>query len=292
ASCQITAEQHTVKCEALQADINLFLEEQKCKLEAIMTTHNVMVKYLDHLVTLQTYYHMTCKPHLMNVLIHAKAKEVNLSKFHEVCNFLANDPKMQPENLSKEQNKYYIQELLKQHDLMAHGVHANNIAAGEDVFSVTHQIIDELENLHDHTGIYASLFITHGHINDSTQASWYGTDNSMMFWEDVLGCSVGDVACLYEQWACAQGHSESTLCCLQIHALTFCCSVDLEESYVTGKQHITMNYSNYNTSIAKTYGVKLLGWPTGIPFVNPSSIGTISEIHKLCDSLKSGAQGA
>ncbi|KIK12187.1 hypothetical protein PISMIDRAFT_18921 [Pisolithus microcarpus 441] len=49
-----------------------------------------------------------------------------------------------------------------------------------------------------------------------------------------------------------------------------------------------MNYSNYNTAIVKMYGVKLLGWPTGVPFVNPSSIGTVSEICKLRNSLKSG----
>ncbi|KAI6018976.1 hypothetical protein BKA83DRAFT_4464850 [Pisolithus microcarpus] len=234
ASCQTTAEQCATKHEALQVDINLYLEEQKHRLETIATTHDVMVKYMDCLVTLQTYYHTTCKPHLANVLIHTKVKEVN-----SVRELLANDLKMQLENLTKEQKEYYIQELVKQRDLMAHGVHANNIAAGEDVFS--------LENLRDCTGIYASLFVTCGHINDSTQASWFGMDNSTVFWEDVLGHSTGDVACLYEQWACTQGHT-----------------------------------------IVKMYGVKLLGWPTGVPFVNPSSIGTVSEICKLRNSLKSG----
>ncbi|KAI6010382.1 hypothetical protein BKA83DRAFT_4068639 [Pisolithus microcarpus] len=244
ASHQIAAEQCATKHKALQVDINLYLEEQKRRLETIAMTHDVMVKYVDRLVTSQTYYHTTCKPHLTN------GSRYSLS---EVCELLANDLKMQLENLTEEQKEYYIQELVKQQDLMAHGVCANNIAAGEDVFSVMHRIIDELENLRDRTGIYASLFVTRGHINDSTQASWFRTDNSAVFWEDVLGCSAGDVAHLYEQWACAQGHS-----------------------------------NNYNTAIVEMYGVKLLGWPTGVPFVNPSSIGTVSEIRKLCNSLKSG----
>ncbi|KAI6095334.1 hypothetical protein EDD16DRAFT_1471968, partial [Pisolithus croceorrhizus] len=42
------------------------------------------------------------------------------------------------------------------------------------------------------------------------------------------------------------------------------------------------------TSIVETYGVKLLGWPTGVPFIDPSSIGTISEICKFHNALKSG----
>ncbi|KAI6010078.1 hypothetical protein PISMIDRAFT_16996 [Pisolithus microcarpus 441] len=293
ASRQIAAEQRATKHEALQADINLYLKEQKRRLETIATTHDVTVKYMDCLVTSQTYYHTTRKPHLVNALIHAKAKEVNsdraegsrysLSEVHEL---LANDLKMQPENLTEEQKEYYIQELVKQRDLMAHGVRVNNIAAGEDVFSVTHRIIDELENLHDRTGIYASLFVTHGHINDSTQASWFGTDNSAVFWEDVLGRSAGDVARLYEQWACAQGHNLEERDSLanmrkQVTAL------------ISNRLSVYISYNFKPTNallqpIVETYGVKLLGWPTGVPFVNPSSIGTISEICKLRNSLKSG----
>ncbi|KAI5987294.1 hypothetical protein EDD15DRAFT_2199659 [Pisolithus albus] len=77
ASHQIAAEQRATKREALQADINTYLEEQKRRLETIATTHDVTIKYLDRLVTSQTYYHTTCKPHLANALIHAKVKEVN-----------------------------------------------------------------------------------------------------------------------------------------------------------------------------------------------------------------------
>ncbi|KIK22167.1 hypothetical protein PISMIDRAFT_102884 [Pisolithus microcarpus 441] len=277
ASHQIAAEQCATKHKALQVDINLYLEEQKRRLETIAMTHDVMVKYVDRLVTSQTYYHTTCKPHLTNVLIHAKVKEVNLDcaegsrySLSEVCELLANDLKMQLENLTEEQKEYYIQELVKQQDLMAHGVCANNIAAGEDVFSVMHRIIDELENLRDRTGIYASLFVTRGHINDSTQASWFRTDNSAVFWEDVLGCSAGDVAHLYEQWACAQGHN-----------------LEERDSLANMRKQVTALISN-GLTIVEMYGVKLLGWPTGVPFVNPSSIGTVSEIRKLCNSLKSG----
>ena len=49
-----------------------------------------------------------------------------------------------------------------------------------------------------------------------------------------------------------------------------------------------MNYNNYDTAIVETYGVKIVGWPASVPFTNPSNIGTIGEIRKLRDALKSG----
>ncbi|KAI5987293.1 hypothetical protein EDD15DRAFT_2173877, partial [Pisolithus albus] len=120
------------------------------------------------------------------------------------------------------------------------------------------------------------------------QASWFGTDNSAVFWEDVLGRSAGDVARLYEQWACAQGHNLEERDSLANMRKQVTALISNRLTYATGKRHAMMNYSNYNTAIVETYGVKLLGWPTGVPFVNPSSIGTVSEIRKLRNSLKSG----
>ena len=34
--------------------------------------------------------------------------------------------------------------------------------------------------------------------------------------------------------------------------------------------------------------MKIVGWPASVPFTNLSNIGTIGEIHKLRDALKSG----
>jgi hypothetical protein len=48
-----------------------------------------------------------------------------------------------------------------------------------------------------------------------------------------------------------------------------------------------MNYANYDTAIVERYKVKLTGW-TYEKFVNPSHIGTMAEICKLRDALKSG----
>jgi len=48
-----------------------------------------------------------------------------------------------------------------------------------------------------------------------------------------------------------------------------------------------MNYRNYETSIVGAWGVRLIGWPTGIPFVSPSHLGMVLELRKIRDALKS-----
>ncbi|KAG1798703.1 uncharacterized protein BJ212DRAFT_1224462, partial [Suillus subaureus] len=47
-----------------------------------------------------------------------------------------------------------------------------------------------------------------------------------------------------------------------------------------------MNYNNYNMAIVETYAVHLVGWPQAVKFINPSSIGTVSKIRKLHDTLR------
>lgn len=49
-----------------------------------------------------------------------------------------------------------------------------------------------------------------------------------------------------------------------------------------------MNYENYEVSIVKMYGVKLVGWPPSIGFTCPSKIGTVGDMRKLRDALHSG----
>jgi hypothetical protein len=58
--------------------------------------------------------------------------------------------------------------------------------------------------------------------------------------------------------------------------------------HATGKMDITMNYQNYDKSIILVYGIKLDGWPVGLPFLAPSHMHTIVKVRTLCDALKTG----
>ena len=53
-----------------------------------------------------------------------------------------------------------------------------------------------------------------------------------------------------------------------------------------GKKDIAMNYRNYETTIIQGWGVKLVGWPDGISFVNPSHLGMVPELQRIHDALK------
>ncbi|KAG2350215.1 hypothetical protein BDR05DRAFT_869214 [Suillus weaverae] len=52
---------------------------------------------------------------------------------------------------------------------------------------------------------------------------------------------------------------------------------------------LTMNYQNYEKAIVLVYGVKLDGWPEGLPFLAPSHMHTVLEVCSLHDALVTGA---
>ena len=57
------------------------------------------------------------------------------------------------------------------------------------------------------------LFATRGHVYDSSQPFWYGTDNVMDFWEDVMDLEADEIIRKLEQWACMHGKSKSNVFC-------------------------------------------------------------------------------
>ncbi|KAH7917661.1 hypothetical protein BV22DRAFT_976618, partial [Leucogyrophana mollusca] len=50
-----------------------------------------------------------------------------------------------------------------------------------------------------------------------------------------------------------------------------------------------MNYDNYEITIMKNLGIKLVGWPADVRFMSPSKICTVMEIRALRDALKDGS---
>ena len=56
---------------------------------------------------------------------------------------------------------------------------------------------------------------------------------------------------------------------------------------VKGKA-INMNYVNYDVAIVEKHKVQLVGWPSAIPFANPSTVGTVDNIRSLRGALIAG----
>ncbi|KAI6125000.1 hypothetical protein EDD16DRAFT_1474647, partial [Pisolithus croceorrhizus] len=289
ASWAIARQQRAAKKALLDNAVQEYLTQQTSKLEEIASNHSITVEYLKGLIGGQTHYHSSWKVQRHNGLLHAKALEVNTGTYFlstHIQKMVKDDERLQ--NLTWEELEQHIVALNEHRDTKIHGVRANNVAAARDVLVTTDRIAKELTGLRDRTGIYATLLVTRGHINDSIQSMWTTTDNSAEFWEDVFGHQIADIARQYEQWACTQNQNlleRDSLGSLR-KQITKAISSGLEK--ITNKKHIVMNYHSYETAIIETYGVRLVGWPEDVRFMNPSVIGTVTEARKLRDALRSG----
>ncbi|KAG1794509.1 uncharacterized protein BJ212DRAFT_1256736, partial [Suillus subaureus] len=101
----------------------------------------------------------------------------------------------------------YINQLNEHHALQNISVHENNTVAAHDTQSTLDNVFRMLNALAVQTGIYACLFASHGHVYDTAQATWFGMDNVMDFWEDVLQMEADEIARKLEQWVCMAGQS-------------------------------------------------------------------------------------
>ncbi|KAG1738700.1 hypothetical protein EDD22DRAFT_787178 [Suillus occidentalis] len=294
ASRALKTAQNKERSKALQDAIAQFVQDHGKKLHELALAHHVSDDHVKNLIGLQTHYKKTREPQLRNALVHAKSKEVNKGLAHgqkytmaEVQKMVAEDPNMH--NLTREEKKEFIKQLMDHRELQTSGVRASNVAAARDVVSVMDGVSKELHALRDRTGIYATVLMVRGHVNDQIQSTWIATDNASEFWEDRMEVALDDVARQFEEWACIQKKNifaREDLSSLQRQVATLILS-GLRRA--TGKMDITMNYQNYDKSIVLVYGIKLDGWPVGLPFLAPSHMHTVVEVRVLRDALKTGA---
>ncbi|KAI6148042.1 hypothetical protein BKA82DRAFT_3979074, partial [Pisolithus tinctorius] len=229
----------------------------------------VTFDHVKGLINTKTNYHHSHHAMLQNALVHAKSLEVNtgnpdrpvgeklpMARLQELVKV---DLEAHP--LSQSEEELLIEKLQEYHELKMRGTHMNNTATARDVNYMVDRITKELENLRDRTGIYATLFVMCGHVNDTIQSTWTVTNNSADFWQD---------------WVPRSSVFHKT-------------ALNIATGQATNKRNIIMNYLNYEHSIILAYGVKLVGWPTDVKFVNPSSIGVISKVIRLRDALCSSA---
>ncbi|KAG1888969.1 uncharacterized protein F5891DRAFT_965858 [Suillus fuscotomentosus] len=280
ASRKIKRDQKIERMKRLHDAVAGYLDEQKTKIEALSRAHNVTPKQINNIIGSQTHYRTSRKSQLINALVHAKAMEVNVGEYSlaELRDMVANDP--QTKSLTKDEKAAHIMALEEYREKKVVSIRANNLAAARDVLVTTERIVKELDDLRIRTGIYATLFVVRGHINDTTQSAMHGTDNSEDFWEDVYEHPMADFLRQYEQWACTQNQSNNNIVCVRCPHLTS------SPVSITGKKDIVMNYTNYETAIVEAYGVRLVGWPEGVDFISPSNIGTVGDIRRLRDALK------
>ncbi|KAF8834085.1 hypothetical protein BDN67DRAFT_871490, partial [Paxillus ammoniavirescens] len=212
ASQIIAADQRKAKEASLTAAITTLIEEHAQNITDLAQVHNVTVEKVTKLVCGHTNYKKKWGVSLANVLLFVKRREVNdhlpegsKHSLQQIWQMIANDPAMQ--NLTKEQKDKYKAELQEHHSIQGMSMRATNFAAAEDMATTLDNIFSELDGLAVQTGIYASLWVTRGHSFNTHCTTWYGTDNAMDFWEDVLKLEPHAVVKKFELWACNQDQS-------------------------------------------------------------------------------------
>ncbi|KAG1871805.1 hypothetical protein DFJ58DRAFT_837119 [Suillus subalutaceus] len=244
---------------------NYILGCTRVSLHELAVTHDVSDKQVKDIFGLKMYYHREHRVQCI-CIVHVKSKELNEGRpsgdkysLEDIQNIIDSDPAYK--QLSAKEEQYYINQLNEYRALKMSGACANNVSAARDAVAVMDRISKELHALRDRAG----------HVNDQVQLTWIVTDNVHEFWEDQMSLALDDVACQFEEWVCNQKKTDVSL------------------GRATGKMDLQMNYQNYEKAIVLVYGVKLDGWPEGLPFIAPSHMHTILEVRTLRDALVTGA---
>ncbi|KAI6101304.1 hypothetical protein F5141DRAFT_1066043 [Pisolithus sp. B1] len=239
----------------------------------IAKAHSILPEKVRLLITGETHYRKRHEESLVNTLVHIKAHQ-------ELQEMVANDPDMQ--NLDEETKQKYLGELKESRSHKAVGVRSTNTATSHDVQATLKKIYGELQALTYHTGIYACLFVTHGHVYDMHTTTWFGTDNIMDFWEDWMKLSPDYIIKQLELWACNKEKNIEACDSLENMQKQAKNGLDSGFSSITKHLHqgkaVCLQFVNFE-QIKYKFGIDYEGWPDGIPFSSPYKIQTIDEIH-------------
>ncbi|KIO08944.1 hypothetical protein M404DRAFT_22764 [Pisolithus tinctorius Marx 270] len=196
ASRQISAAQWRDHDMLLHNAIQSLANEFEMMVQAIATTHNITSEKVKKLLGGHKYYQNPHSMQLANAIIHNKANELAHGEklsLQQIWELARADPKYQ--DMTQDEKDELLCALMEYCTLKNMSVHTTNSAAACDAQSTLEHVFKILDGLALCTGIYACLFATHGHVYDSLQPFWYGTDNVMDFWEDVMDLKPDEIIC-------------------------------------------------------------------------------------------------
>ncbi|KAG1785813.1 uncharacterized protein HD556DRAFT_1236368 [Suillus plorans] len=311
ASRKITSQQRKEAEDMLNSAIQQMLAEEAQKVNDIALEHGVTVEKVKKLMGGIKNYKSSRSAQLENALMHVKAEQVNKdlprgAKFgaKDLRMLVKEDTAMQ--NLTEGEKQQYIDNLIEHRAMQNMSVRATNASAARDVQSTLDNVFKMLDSLAVRTGIYACVFASRGHVYDTAQATWFGTDNVMDFWEDVLQMEADEIARKLEQWACMAGRSlderetvqnMQRVCTRLLNSGLSTCFVSRTHSILTNflsetvakRRDIRINYASFDTAIKEKLGIDLRGWPEGIPFQSPTSLNDLNSLLKVRCALKDGS---
>ncbi|KAJ6533827.1 hypothetical protein DFH09DRAFT_1325674 [Mycena vulgaris] len=173
--------------------------------------------------------------------------------------------------LSEERKAELIQQLEDHKDLKQHGVRATNKAVAMDAMQTSHQAGRVLINLHSRTGTRGFAMFTRGATDDAAIPCWVDSDNTHLFFPEVLGISVYDMLCKLELWSCNHNKARDGN---NLDVVRQQLTEGVEDGLVkiTGLKGLKMAWTHYKVDIVHEHGVELAGWPEGVPIGRPSKL--------------------
>ncbi|KIM58058.1 hypothetical protein SCLCIDRAFT_129012, partial [Scleroderma citrinum Foug A] len=206
ASRQISAAQRKNHDVLLNEAVQSLSNEFEVKVQVIAAIHNITDEKVRKLLGGYKYYRNPCSTQLANAIIHDKVHKVNEGRacgeklsLQQIRELARDDPKYQ--DMSQDEKDELLRTLTEYRTLKNMSVRTMNAAASRDAQSTLEYVFKVLDGLALCTGVYVCLFTTRGHVYDSSQPFWYGTDNVMDFWEDVMDLEANEIIRKLEQWA-------------------------------------------------------------------------------------------
>ncbi|PPR06687.1 hypothetical protein CVT24_012987, partial [Panaeolus cyanescens] len=191
-------------------------------------------------------------------------------------------------NLSIEEEKALLGALSENRDVRKKGARIDNKAATLDVANTFQRIDQELTNLYERTGAPSFALVSRGHIKDSIIPSFTSSGGASDFLLETFKLRSDEVVQLFEQWACARAIKNKkapTITTIQGECSKL---IALGLARITGKHDVEMSYVNYKAEIELKLGVRLCGWPAGIPMAAPGNIKRMADVQSLKEALSSG----
>ncbi|KAG2126567.1 uncharacterized protein EDB93DRAFT_1097035 [Suillus bovinus] len=294
ASRKISSQQRKESEVALHSSIQQLLADQAQKMNEIALEHSISVEKVKKLVGGTKHYTVGRCVQLENALMHTKAEEVNRdlprgAKYTpgEIHQMVKDNKTMQ--DLTEEEKQELVDKLSEHRALRNMSVRATNTAAARDVQSTLDTIFKMLDGLAVRTGMYACLFASRGHVYDTAQATWFGTDNIMDFWEDVLQTEADEIARKLEQWACMIGRNIDEHETVQNMQCVCTRLLNSGLRTIAKRCDIRINYANFDTAIKEKLLIDMKGWSKGVPFQSPTNINDLNALLKLRGALKDGS---
>ncbi|KAJ6632012.1 hypothetical protein B0H10DRAFT_2250699 [Mycena sp. CBHHK59/15] len=192
------------------------------------------------------------------------------------------------DTIDDEEKARLINQLQEHRELSRRGVHATNKAAAVDGMQTAKRVGDVMLDLFECTGIRGLALFSCGNPNDAALPHCVDSNDTLVFFQQVLDISPLDLLRRFEQWSCTQDEASRDRNDINSVRKEIVHLVLDGLRKVTKDKKASMSYVDYNVDIHELKKVELAGWPADIPMGRPAKfvVETPRWIH---DGLRSGA---